>query len=64
MWEVIYNISYDNLTNIINLGILNYKNKHKVKNMLGFFSDINCGKHISNVVALYLKCLRAFFDYL
>ncbi len=23
-----------------------------------------CGKHISNVVALYLKCLRAFFDYL
>ncbi len=23
-----------------------------------------CGKHLSNVVALYLKCLRAFFDYL
>ncbi len=23
-----------------------------------------CGKHISNVVALYLKCLRAFFGYL
>ncbi len=22
------------------------------------------GKHLSNVVALYLKCLRAFFDYL
>ncbi len=21
-----------------------------------------CGKHPSNVVALYLKCLRAFFD--
>jgi hypothetical protein len=24
--------------------------------------QISCGKHISNVVALYLKCLRAFFD--
>ncbi len=23
-----------------------------------------CGKHLLNVVALYIKCLRAFFDYL
>ncbi len=36
----------------------NYKRTARFKNAN------NCGKHISNVVALYLKCLRAFFDYL
>ncbi len=37
---------------------------YKYQKYLFIVKYYKCGKHLSNVVALYLKCLRAFFDYL